>query len=427
MFAPGPAINPTRTTSHRVILPFYIYASLAFIGATLLMLFASPGAFTGHYFHPEVLAVTHTMALGWGSMMILGASHQLVPVLIEGKLYSNVLATLSFLFAGVGILLLVWGFYHFDFGIVAETGSLMILAAFLFYLVNIGVSMSKANHKNVHASFVLTGTLWMILTITLGVLLLFNFKHNILSLDSLHYLPLHAHLGILGWFLMIVLGVGSRLIPMFMISKYVDERRLWQIFYLANGGVLLFYISFILKPVQVLFIASALMILLAVVLFIHFCYKAYKARIRKKVDPQVKIAITASWMMLLPIIILAFLFMTSVMSKNFEKLVLVYGFLIFFGWISAIIFGMTFKTLPFILWNKKFHTKAGKGKTPNPKELFSQPVFRVMLGFYFAGFLVFIAGILLVNLITLKIGAGLLLVTAILFNYNVFKMIRFEN
>jgi hypothetical protein len=79
------------------------------------------------------------------------------------------------------------------------------------------------------------------------------------------------------------------------------------------------------------------------------------------------------------------------------------------------------------LWNKKFHTKAGKGKTPNPKELFSQPVFRTMLGFYFSGFAIFIAGILFVNLITLKTGAGLLLITSILFNYNVFKMIRFKN
>ncbi len=427
MFGPGPSINPTRTTSHRVILPFYIYASLAFMVATLLLLFGSSGSFTGHYFHPEVLAVTHIMALGWGSMMILGASHQLVPVLIEGKLYSNVLATLSFLFAAIGIILLVWGFYHFNFGVVAQTGAIMILVAFLFYLANIGISMSKANYHNVHATFVFAGTLWMILTISLGILLLFNFKYNVLSLDSLHYLPLHAHLGVLGWFLMLVLGVGSRLIPMFMISKYNDVRRLWTIFYLANGGVLLFYISFIIKPVQYLFVISTVLVVSAIGLFIQFCYKAYKARIRKKVDPQVKIAITASWMMLLPAVVLAFLFSTSILSRNFEKLVLVYGFLIFFGWISAIIFGMTFKTLPFILWNKKFHTKAGKGKTPNPKELFSQPVFRTMLGFYFSGFAIFIAGILFVNLITLKTGAGLLLITSILFNYNVFKMIRFKN
>lgn len=87
-----------KNTSYKVVLPFYMYAALSFLVATI-MLFFSSSAFIQHYFHPQTLAVTHVMALGWGTMMILGASHQLVPVLIEGKLFSNALAYLSFLFA----------------------------------------------------------------------------------------------------------------------------------------------------------------------------------------------------------------------------------------------------------------------------------------------------------------------------------------
>lgn len=426
MFTPGAGVNPTKTTSHRVILPFYIYASLSFIVACVL-LFTGSDAFTGHYFHPKVLSVTHVMALGWGSMMILGASHQLVPVLIEGKLYSNVLAYLSFGFAAVGIILLIWGFYHFDFGIAAQTGALMILMAFIFYLINIAVSMTKSNHQNVHATFVFSGVLWMIITIVLGVLLVFNFSFRVFSLDSLHYLPLHAHLGIVGWFLMMVLGVGSRLIPMFMISKYNNVKRLWLIFYLVNGALILFFVSFIIKPNPVIYFISTLLVILAIGLFVHFCYRAYKARIRKLMEPQLKISILSGWMMLLPAILLIVLYTLPVVSADFTRVALVYGFCIFFGWISAIIFGMTFKTLPFILWNKKFHTKAGVGKTPNPRELFSQPVFRVMLGFYFAGFILFVVGLLLRNEIILKIGAGLLLIASILFNKNVFKMVQFKS
>lgn len=425
MFTPG-AVNPTKTTSHRVILPFYIYASVSFIVACLL-LFLGSGAFTGHYFHPKVLSVTHIMALGWGSMMILGASHQLVPVLIEGKLYSNVLAYLSFVFAGIGIILLIWGFYHFDFGWIAQTGGLMILTAFIFYLINIAVSMAKSNHQNVHATFVFAGVLWMVITVSLGVLLVFNFSYRVFSLDSLHYLALHAHVGIVGWFLMMVLGVGSRLIPMFMISKYNNVKRLWQIFYLINGALLLFFVSFIIKPNPVIYFISTILVILAIGLFIHFCYKAYKQRIRKMVEPQLKISLLAGWLMLIPAVLLMILFTIPVVSSDFTSLALVYGFCIFFGWITAIIFGMTFKTLPFILWNKKFHQKAGVGKTPNPRELFSQTVFKVMLGCYFAGFIIFITGLILRNEIVLKTGAALLLVTSVLFNTNVFKMIQFKN
>ena len=81
----------TKTTSYKVIIPFYAFAALSFLtAATLLFKFSDD--FKGHYFQPHILAITHTMALGWGTMMILGASHQLVPVMVEGKLYSNFLA-----------------------------------------------------------------------------------------------------------------------------------------------------------------------------------------------------------------------------------------------------------------------------------------------------------------------------------------------
>jgi cbb3-type cytochrome oxidase subunit 1 len=110
-----------KNTSYKVVLPFYIYAALALLAATILLVFSTP-AFTGHHFHPHTLAITHAMSLGWGTMIILGASHQLVPVLIEGKLYSNALASISFILAAVGIPLLVYGFYVFNMGIACTLG-----------------------------------------------------------------------------------------------------------------------------------------------------------------------------------------------------------------------------------------------------------------------------------------------------------------
>jgi ABC-type multidrug transport system permease subunit len=84
---------------------------------------------------------------------------------------------------------------------------------------------------------------------------------------------------------------------------------------------------------------------------------------------------------------------------------------------------MTFKTLPFIVWNKVYHNKAGLGKTPNPKELFNDKVFLIMVVSYLAGFVLFITGVLLSNETVVKVAAVLLLIAAILFNGNVWKAI----
>src|SRR5690625_2141795 len=101
MFTPGQNQGLQQTTSHKVVIPFYAYAALSiFVG--LLMLFLNLEIFDNHHFFSKTLAITHIMALGWGSMIIFGASYQLLPVIISSKLYSNSLAYLSFIFSEIG-------------------------------------------------------------------------------------------------------------------------------------------------------------------------------------------------------------------------------------------------------------------------------------------------------------------------------------
>ena len=411
-----------KNTSWKVVVPFYVYAALSFLAATILLFFSFP-AFTQHYFHPQTLAVTHVMALGWGTMVILGASHQLIPVLVEGKLYSNALAYLSFVTAAVGIPLLIVGFYNFYFGWLTQLGGILINAAILCYLVNIAVSMSKSKKENVHAVFAFTASLWLLMTTLVGLFLIYNFTYNLLSKDSLAYLPLHAHLGIIGWFLLFVIGVGSRLIPMFLISKYDNKKLLWRIYYLINFALIVFIICFLYININWLYLIPLAIILLAVFIFGWFCYNAYANRLRKKVDSPLKVSLLSVVMMMMPLVILFIIISVLLFSVDNFSLVLTYGFCIFFGWITAIIFGMTFKTLPFMLWNKAYHGRVGMGKTPSPKELFSSQIFKVMVMLYLAGFVMFIAGIFLSNILLLKVAACLLFGAAVLYNGNVFKMV----
>ena len=414
--------NPIQNTTHKVVLPFYVFASVSFF-ISVVLLFFSTDAFTTHHFHPHTLAITHSMALGWGTMIILGASHQLVPVLIESRLESNVLASLSFYFAASGIPMLVWSFYQFNFGIMAQTGALLINAAIIVYLINISASIVRSRKTNVHAIYVLTAGIWLLTTTVIGFLLLLNFKYNFLAKDSLHYLSLHAHIGIIGWFLLLVIGVGSRLIPMFMISKYDNVKLLWVVFLFMNAGIIFFIFIFFMAVSVAWYLLPVFTILAALFLFGRFCVLAYKKRIRKQIDAPMKISLLSVLMMALPVLLILIMICLLVLSGNSSRLVLTYGFSVFFGWLTAIILGMTFKTLPFIIWNKIYHDKAGLGRTPNPKNLFSEKVFNVMGFFYLPGFLFFVAGVLISNLIILQTGAIFLLITAFFYNLNVFKML----
>ena len=413
----------TSTTSYKIVLPFYIYAAIGFLVACILLVFSING-FTSNYFQPHTLAITHTMALGWGTMIILGASHQLVPVMIENKLYSNTLAWCSFIFAATGIPLLIYSFYVFDMGWPAQWGGHLIVSAVIVYLLNLAISMAKSKHENVHAFFVLTATIWLLTTTIIGLLLVYNFTIPFLSKSSLDYLPMHAHIGIVGWFLLMIMGVGSRLIPMFLISKYNSTKKLWWIYGCINIGLLLFVADFLYIHISWLYVISYICIAIAILLFANFCYNAYKERIRKKVDEQMKVSLLSVLMMVLPLIfLLIIIILMSIQSSVNMTLVISYGFIIFFGWITAIILGMTFKTLPFIVWNKVYQSLAGKRKTPNPKDLFNNIIFKWMAISYISGFIVFTAGILLNQFFILQTGAILLLITSILYNWNIIQLI----
>ena len=423
MFSTTGNTETIKTTSWKVVLPFYGYAAVAFLIATIFLLL-SASDITSHYFLPHSLAITHIMALGWGTMMIMGASHQLVPVLIEGKLYSNTLAYTSFILSAIGIPLLVYGFYVFDMGLRTQCGGILIILALITYLINLAVSMVKSKHENVHAFFIFTAAIWLLTTTIVGLLLLYNFTNSLMAKSSLDYLPIHAHIGIVGWFLLLVMGVGSRLIPMFLISKYNNTRQLWWIYGLINGGLLSFVYIFLYTDSKSLLSIPLLAVAAAIVVFGDFCFKAYQQRIRKKVDEQMKVSLLSVLMMLLPVIFLVIITILLILSqKEAVNLIITYGVIIFFGWITAIILGMTFKTLPFIVWNKVYHHLAGKGKTPNPKDLFSNKIFKWMCIFYVLGFVLFSAGILFHVTIVLQLAAVLLVLTSLLYNWNVIKLL----
>jgi hypothetical protein len=175
---------------------------------------------------------------------------------------------------------------------------------------------------------------------------------------------------------------------------------------------------------RILVLIPVLLIATAITLFARYCYRAYKDRIRKKVDEQMKISLLSVVMILLPMLTLIPVIVALMLSHvQHTQLIITYGLLIFFGWITAIILGMTFKTLPFIVWNKVYHGLSGKGKTPNPKDLFSDTVFKWMALAYLSGFALFTIAINAGNAIALKAGAFLLLVSATLYTWNVIKII----
>mgnify|MGYP000418451249 CR=1 FL=1 len=106
------------------------------------------------------------------------------------------------------------------------------------------------------------------------------------------------------------------------------------------------------------------------------------------------------------------------------RIITLYGFSIIFGFITTLILGQTYKTLPFIVWLYKYKSLVGKAKTPLPRELYSNKIASVQMIAYFLFITTMVMGLLVNNIILVRIGAYLLIVVAVLYNLNVLRIVR---
>lgn len=222
-----------RAPSPSVVLPYYATAAIVFFILSALMLFSAVNL-TGHYFQPHLLAITHLATLGWGTMMIFGASHQLLPVVMEVHLYSEKLAKWCYALLLPGVILLTFSFWIFTPDWLMITGALLILLSTILYAINVYGTARQNKKWTISAECMVTASWWLVLTALLGTLLVFNLRYPFFPNEHLYYLKIHAHLGIAGWFLLLIMGVASRLIPMFLLSHHEPGKPVKIAYYCIN-------------------------------------------------------------------------------------------------------------------------------------------------------------------------------------------------
>jgi len=418
-------LSTKNAPSPKVVLPHFGFGALAFLTAAVMLLFVAEDL-TQHFVSPHLLALTHVLVLGWISMVIFGSLYQLIPVVMEVKLYSEKLAMSTFILFGSGLIILSASFWNYTFShnLWMEIAGILLLVAVLLFAINAIKSAAKTERKTIENTFIVTAVLWLLLAVTLGLTIVLNFAFNFLSISHLQLLKTHAHMGLVGWFLLLVIGVASKLMPMFLIVHKLPSRLLHYTYYLINAGLLLMSLGFSFYPEKWLLIVSGLLILAGIVLFLRFNQVAFSKRLRKKLDVGMKMSAMGFIMLALTLLFgLLSLMRPAFLQSLHLRSDMLYGITILFGFLSSLVLGQTYKTLPFIIWLKIYHSKVGKGKVPLPQELYSDKLANWHFYTYLAGMPLLIVGVLLGSVVVIQIAAAFIILTAILYNYNVFKIL----
>ncbi|NCI46275.1 hypothetical protein [Sediminibacterium soli] len=403
--------------SRYAILPYYGAAAFVFVVTTVLCLVAAP-AFAGHYFQPKLLAITHLAVLGWATLLIFGATNQLAPVIAERSLYSERIPMVVLALLLLGLLLLIPSFWFFSVTRWSYTGGALLLTAMLLHAHHVFKTM-KHGRGGIAADCILTAHVWLILTATIGLLLLVNLRYPFLPQEHLHYLKIHGSVGMAGWFLQLVIGVSSRLIPMFLLSRSEKTGWLTVTYYLVNLGLVFFLVDGMTANSDWGRPLCFLLVLAGLGFYFLFVKKCYTSAIRKKMDSGMKQTFLALLLISLPFVLLSAAFIRPLSAPS---LVTAYGVSFFIGFISTLIMGQTFKTLPFIVWMHM--TKPDQLPEILPKDLFSERLVQWQMYVFLSGYLLLLMGILSTTLWMNYAGASLLVLAATGYLFHVLFIIR---
>src|SRR6059036_3331402 len=108
--------------------PFILTAMVSLLGGTV-WLFRERELLLGHFYRPELLSITHTITLGWITMLMMGVLVRLAPRALGVPIRSRRWLLAQFLLMFIGYTGMVFHFWVSGWVAMASAAVLIVLAA----------------------------------------------------------------------------------------------------------------------------------------------------------------------------------------------------------------------------------------------------------------------------------------------------------
>ncbi len=357
----GPALDlPAR---------FMILAMVMLAGVAIVSPWAYPLLLDGFY-APHLLTFVHLNTLGVIAAVLMGASYQLVPVVLQTPLASVRLGRLSFWLYLPGIMLFLPGVYA-TWRPGLALGAALVFSAFLVYLVMIAWTLMQAPHSDVVSWHIAIALVGLGGGVVAGLLLALNKGSGFLGSMTLRLLAAHATLMLAGWVLVMLNGVAYRLVGMFTLSEgKLWHRVAWAELALSAGGAWVLALGLLADAPRAILGAGALLITGGQALFGIQLVHLYRVRMRRSFDIHIPFALTAVAAGLLGSMMLAAGLLSH--RSTSSGIWVAVGWLAISGVAITAIQGFFYKIATFLVWLHRYAPLAGRQRVPRLEDLYSR-------------------------------------------------------
>lgn len=396
---PGP--SPKELAPPFVLPGEHFTAGLLWLMAGAAGLVAvAPTLAAGGFLAPRVVAVTHCFTLGWITTSIFGALYQIFPIALGVPARSVRAGHVTFAVLQLGIGTLVAGTWAWQ-PLVIAAGWVVITAAVGGLAWNVLPQRRRAPRGRIIGLYVSGGHMGLGLAM-LVVAARIGSALGWWGLDRMGFLSAHVHLAVVGFATLTVVGVGSRLLPMFLLSRETSEAPLRWIGPLTGAGLVVFSVGE-LAAQPVISVPGGLLIAAGTILYLQLASGYFIQRTRRVLDPGLGHAAAAfGWLAVAVVLGLIVLFA----GGSHPRLQVAYALSGILGWLSLLVVGMYHKIVPFLTWLHRYSDRVGQPGVPRIADITSAAAGWITLGLLVTGVVILVAGVLSGSEKAAQAGAG---------------------
>ena len=376
-------VSPNFSPSIRLMKPYFLLSGFFYTLSMLWLFFLDPQAENLNF---HIVGWVHLYMLGFVMISIFSAMAQLGPIVVETKHTNEKVFNYVWIFLTVGLIYMLVGFYRDTIYLV--NGGVLVLIAMSIYAIEFLLTLRDMKRKTSVTNAMKMSNFFLLFGILTGLVMALGFN-GIIDINPHDFLNIHTYSLVVGFVILLIMGISIILIPMFGYSKRISDNNFSASFLTLSAGVFIMSLSplYLTSYVQNL---AYLLSIIAILLYFYQLKNMFTSRKRVVHDIWAK----SIYVGYLSFITTFTLFCIYFLNAN-ELLLKLAMWILLVGFFGFLIIGNFYKIVPFLVWFQVYSPLIEEQSVPMLHELTPKRVVDLQWFYTTLGLIISSFGILL--------------------------------
>ncbi len=193
-----------------------LVGAAGFFAVAWVLAYIAASDIIAYFYQPRVLAVVHSLTLGWISLTMMGVLYQFIPALTKRRVSwpgGAIWQVVLFIAGAIGMVVSFW------FGRLEYTAwsAAVEAVAILLFVAQILPALLGARRTDATTIGVFFAAVFYATTATLGLLYAWDKLYGFLGGSVLSNIAAHAHFGLVGWVTLTICALSYRVVTAFLL------------------------------------------------------------------------------------------------------------------------------------------------------------------------------------------------------------------